>query len=218
MEPSAAPSGPGDSVDIQLEVVFEYSVMNSTRLFVLGALSRGGPMYGHQIRRAAQVDRTELWTDVKPGSLYGALHRLAAEGVIDEVRTERQGNLPARTVYAITQAGREELGAHRDEALRDTRLRPDPVDLALQNCDDLAEEEVQAAIEARRQALSAQLTSWRQLWDQASPHLRGLEPLAAEHGRYRLEAELAWHDKLLAELPKVFAAELQGASIPEEGR
>ena len=34
--------------------------MSSVRLFVLGSLARGGPMHGHQIRREAQTDRTEL--------------------------------------------------------------------------------------------------------------------------------------------------------------
>ena len=54
--------------------------MNPTRLFVLGALARHGPMYGHQIRRDARVDRAELWSEVKPGSLYAALHRLQSGG------------------------------------------------------------------------------------------------------------------------------------------
>ena len=105
--------------------------MNPTRLFVLGALARHGPMYGHQIRRDARIDRTELWSEVKPGSLYAALHRLHAEGLIEPVRTEQQGNLPARTVYAVTAEGRRELRALRAEALREVALRPDPVDLAL---------------------------------------------------------------------------------------
>ena len=48
------------------------STVNPTRLFVLGALARHGPMYGHQIRRDARIDRAELWSDVRPGSLYGA--------------------------------------------------------------------------------------------------------------------------------------------------
>src|SRR5689334_24794170 len=99
--------------------------MNSTRLFVLGSLARGGPMHGHQIRRAAQLDRIELWADVRPGSLYAALHRMEAEGVIRAIRTEQEGNRPARTIYELTDLGRAELEAQRDEALRHTRLRPD---------------------------------------------------------------------------------------------
>jgi DNA-binding PadR family transcriptional regulator len=190
--------------------------MNSTRLFILGSLTRRGPMHGHQIRRAAQVDRTELWADVKPGSLYGALHRMAAEGVIEAVRTEREGNLPARTIYAITEEGLGELSAHRGEALEDTRLRPDPVDLALQYTHGLAEEELIAAVQARRQALAAQLTSWMNLHEVARPHLTGLEPITFDHTLTRLRAELEWHDRLLEELPKLLAAERQAGGTRKE--
>lgn len=180
--------------------------MNSTRLFILGALARGGPMYGHQIRRAAQLDRTELWTDIKQGSLYGALHRMAAEGVIEVVRTEQQGSMPARTVYAITGPGRLELTAIRDEALRQTRLRPDPVDLALQNSQDMSENELRAVLEDRRAAIAAELTSWRHLREAAEPHLTGIESMGFTHTLLRLEAELSWHEEALKALPGIFAS------------
>jgi len=178
--------------------------MNSARLFVLGALARGGPMYGHQIRRAAQVDRTELWTDIKQGSLYGALHRMAAEGVIEVVRTEQQGSMPARTVYAITPAGQQELVAIRDQALRETRLRPDPVDLALQNAQDMPEDELRAVLEDRRAAIAADLAKWRHLRETAEPHLTAIESMGFSHTLLRLEAELAWHEEALKTLPAAF--------------
>src|SRR6185503_13404400 len=113
-------------------------------------------MHGHKIRRAAQLDRTELWADVKPGSLYGALRRMAAEGVIEAVRTERVGNMPERTVYAITDEGRREFDVLRHGILSDTGLRPDPVDLALAYADDLDESQLRALIEDRRAALAAE--------------------------------------------------------------
>lgn len=160
-------------------------------------------MHGYQIRRAAKLDRTELWTEVKPGSLYGALHRMAGEGLVEVVRTEREGNPPARTVYAITSAGRQELIAQRDAALREVRLRPDPVDLALQYTVDLAEDELAAAIAARRQALAAQLAMLEQELQTAGPHLVGLEPMTFQHSLVRLRAELTWHDQLLEQLPKL---------------
>ncbi len=161
-------------------------------------------MHGHQIRREAQLDRTELWSDVKRGSLYGALHRLVAEGAIEEVRTEQAGG-PERRVYAITEAGRRELVAHRDEALRQTQLRPDPVDLALQYTSDLAEEELRTLIADRRSALAAELTSWEHEWQRVAPALRGLESMTFAHTAYRLRAELEWHDHLLEQLPKLLA-------------
>jgi DNA-binding PadR family transcriptional regulator len=172
-------------------------------LFVLGSLAKEGPMHGHQIRRAAQVDRTELWTDIKPGSLYGALHRMAADGVVEVVRTEQEGNMPPRTVYGITPAGREELAEHRATALRRVRLTPDPVDLALQYIDDLDEDELRAVLTARRDEIAAQLDSWNELHAQALPYLTGLEPMTFEHTLYRLRAELAWHNEFLDRLPEL---------------
>lgn len=181
--------------------------MSSVRLYILGALAELGPMHGHQIRREAQTNRTELWTDIKVGSLYAALGRMADEGIIEAVRTERAGNLPARTVYAITDSGRLELSVLRDEALREVRLRPDPVDLALQYSAELGPGALVAAFTNRRAALSAQLDAWQLLHAQAKPYLKGVESLAFEHTMVRLEAEIAWHDRVTAELPLVLTEE-----------
>ena len=170
-------------------------------------------MYGHQIRRAAQLDRTELWTDIKQGSLYSALHRMAAEGAIEVVRTEHEGSMPARTVYAITPAGRQELVALRDEALRQTRLRPDPVDLALQNAQDMPRPELRLVLENRRSAIAADLAAWRHLRETAGPHITGIEALGFSHTLLRLEAELAWHDECLGALAAVPAS---GDDGPEQ--
>jgi DNA-binding PadR family transcriptional regulator len=188
--------------------------MNGTRLFVLGMLANGGPMHGHQIRRAAQIDRTELWANVKPGSLYGALHRMEAEGVIKALRTEQEGNRPARTVYEITQEGLAELKAHRDEALTHTRLRPDPVDLALQFTDDLSLAELQAVIGERRAALAAEQASWLRLRTMAEPYLEPMDKMTFRHTLLRLETELAWHDELLAQLPELLAEATETAEEP----
>lgn len=175
--------------------------MNSTRLFVLGSLARRGPMHGHQIRREAQIDRTELWANVNPGSLYGALHRMEAEGVIRAVRTEQEGNRPARTVYEITQDGRAEMLAQRDEALQHTRLRPDPVDLALQFTSEMSEEDLRAVIQERRLSLAAEQSSWLRLRTMAEPYLSPMDRATFRHTLLRLETELAWHDELLEQLP-----------------
>ncbi|MFC9691823.1 PadR family transcriptional regulator [Kribbella sp. NPDC056951] len=172
--------------------------MRSTRLFVLGALADGGPMHGHKIRTAAQVDRVDLWADVKPGSLYGALRRMADEGVLEVVRTEQEGNLPARTVYGITRKGRAELSTLLRATLADTTLRPDPMQLVLLHRRAISDEELLAAIRARRESYDAQLEYWENLRTEAEPHLTGLEPVAFDHTLLRLRAEVEWHDRLLA--------------------
>ena len=190
--------------------------MNTTRLFILGTLARGGQMHGHQIRRAAQTDHTELWANVKPGSLYGALHRMESEGIVEAVRTEQEGKRPARTVYEITEAGRGELAAHRDEALREARLGPDPVDLALHFTEDLSEGALRSALEGRRDSLASQLASWRQVRESADQYLSEMEKMTFGHTMVRLETELVWHDELLEKLPGLLAAD-PNASGQQDG-
>jgi len=171
--------------------------MNPTRLFVLGALAKRGPMYGHQLRRGARLDRADLWSDVRPGSLYGALHRLAAEGLIEALRTEQDGRLPARTVYAITGEGRRELTALRAEAFQEAGLRPDPVDLALAMGGDLDEDILRGYLDDRIRLLSAQAARFARQRDRAWPDQTVADDLVAEHARLRIEAELAWHQIVL---------------------
>jgi DNA-binding PadR family transcriptional regulator len=185
--------------------------MNPTRLFVLGALARHGPMYGHQIRRDARIDRTELWSDVKPGSLYAALHRLQAEGLIEPVRTEQQGNWPARTVYAITAEGRRELRALRGEALREVALRPDPVDLALAVSTDLDEDTLRGYVSGRREALASRAAFFAHERERAWPDQTPADDLIIEHAITRIEAELRWHDLVLDRIGRLVADPAPGA-------
>jgi DNA-binding PadR family transcriptional regulator len=180
--------------------------MNPTRLFVLGALVRHGPMYGHQIRRDARIDRTELWSEVKPGSLYSALHRMQAEGLIEPVRTEQHGNLPARTVYAITTEGRRELRALREEALREVTMRPDPVDLALAMSADLDEDALRGYFASRRQALSGRAALFARVRAHAWPDQGPADDLVIEHAMARIETELRWHDMVLDRIGKLAAS------------
>jgi len=179
--------------------------VNPTRLFVLGALAKHGPMYGHQLRRDARLDRADMWSDVRPGSLYGALHRLAAEGLIEAVRTEQSGNLPARTVYAITDEGLRELRVLRAEALAEVGLRPDPVDLALAMSGDLDEDTLRGYVEDRIRALSAEAARFAHHRERVWPDQTVADDLVVEHARLRIEAELGWHQLVLDRIGKLTA-------------
>ena len=192
--------------------------MNPTRLFILGALAKHGPMYGHQLRRDARLDRTELWSEVRPGSLYGALHRLAAEGLIEPLRTEQDGQLPARTVYGITEEGHRELRALRAEALQEVRLQPDPVDLALAMSRDLDPVILRGYLEDRVRALSARAAQFDHQRDRLWPGQTVADDLVVEHARLRIRAELEWHQLVLDQLGKLTADSQRPDSRPAAAR
>ena len=105
--------------------------MSSTRLFVLGSFAEHGAMHGHALRLVAEQEHIDRWADVAGSAIYGALKRLTAEGLLREVRVEREGNYPERQVYDITDEGRAVLDDLRLEAIREVVIRPDPVDLGL---------------------------------------------------------------------------------------
>ena len=76
----------------------ESSPVSSTLLFIIDALARHGEMHGHQLRLLAEQEHVHLRTDFSVGGLYGAIKRLAGEGLLTEVRTERAGGYPERQV------------------------------------------------------------------------------------------------------------------------
>ncbi|MEU7139934.1 PadR family transcriptional regulator [Nocardia sp. NPDC046473] len=177
--------------------------MNETRLFVLAALAKRGPMHGHQLRRDARLDRAELWSRVKPGSLYGALHRMEDENLIRPLRTEQQGGLPARTVYEITDEGRRELRVLREEAFTDVEIRPDVVDLALAVSADLDRELLRGYLEDRIAALHARSSRIEHQLDRRWPDQNLVDDLIVDHARIRIQSEIDWHEKVLANIDKL---------------
>ena len=177
---------------------------NPVRLLILGLLA-GGPLHGHQIRRAAEQSGIEQWGGVKVGALYGMLHRLETEGLIEPVRTEQEGRRPQRTVYAITPDGHTELAIHRDRALTQPVLHSTTVEAALKWPAGLDRNALQERLSRRREGFADALTD---LVASRELYLReGKLPAAAIAGYRRtqlhLEAELAWHDELEAMLPAI---------------
>ena len=87
-------------------------VAASTTPLVLAILAEG-ESYGYAIiKRVAELSGGHLqWTD---GMLYPVLHRLERQGYVaakwDTAETGRQ-----RKYYRITEAGRTELAAHREQ-------------------------------------------------------------------------------------------------------
>lgn len=177
---------------------------NLVRLMILGLLA-GGPLHGHQIRRIAEETGVEQWGGVKVGALYGMLHRLEGEGLIEPVKVEQQGNRPQRTVYEITPDGLAELAIHRDRALTQPAVYSTTVEAALKWPSGLDRDALHDRLSRRRAALAAaldDLVASRELYRQ-----EGKLPAAAlagyRRGELHLAAELAWHDELESMLPEI---------------
>jgi DNA-binding PadR family transcriptional regulator len=78
------------------------------RLYLLKLLEES-PRHGYEVIRLLEDRFLGLYAP-SPGTIYPRLQRLEAEGLVTQSREEG-----GRKVYRITDAGREELAARRDE-------------------------------------------------------------------------------------------------------
>lgn len=181
--------------------------MSTVRIFVLDSLVRHGPMHGHQMRALAEQEHVDEWTDITAGSLYGALKRLETDGLVEAVRTEREGNYPERRVLGVTDAGRAALARMHAATLATVAIRPDPVDLALARPQPETLDDLPDVVAARVAELRAALTGHRQHLEQIDQYLTVAERLTVSHGVDRLQAEIDFHERFLAAVPEIVADE-----------
>ena len=81
------------------------------------ALLAERPMHPYEMYQLMLQRREDRVVKVSAGSLYRAVERLAADGYIAETGVEREGNRPERTVYAITDAGRDAVRSTLEQML-----------------------------------------------------------------------------------------------------
>jgi DNA-binding PadR family transcriptional regulator len=178
--------------------------MNLTRLMALGILARSGPSHGHHIRRVAELTDVGEWGGVSVGALYRELRAMEREGLVEAMRTEKVGNRPERTVYAITDEGRLELTALREQAIKPPLASgPDPFGVALLfAADGVDREELRRTLRARREMLAiwaAEMAAEREGLV-AKGYLDVLAAAVMRRGIVHAEAEVRWHDELDATL------------------
>ncbi|HUO89727.1 MAG TPA: PadR family transcriptional regulator [Rhizomicrobium sp.] len=171
--------------------------MSSIRLFVLSVVAEFGPVHGHLIRQFAERMQAPLWTDISVGAIYGAINRLASEGLLRETKQERAGNRPTRQLYEITEEGRRALDELRREGLSEIWFKPDPFDLALTRIDRKIAKTLPAILAKRLEAVRAMLAERRKAIEAARPTVGVAKLWVLRHGEYRLEAEVAYLTDLL---------------------
>lgn len=164
-------------------------------------------MHGHQLRLLAEKEHVQEWTDISVGALYGALKRMATEGLIEEVRAEREGGYPERQVYAITDVGRISLGVTKRNALREIVVRTDPFDLAMSRLDRSKLGELDELLSARISLLKAMAKDAEAHLVSISRYLTYTEHLVMQHKVERLKADGRWHEDLYKHLPEIIADE-----------
>ncbi len=182
----------------------------STRLVILGFL-RGRPQYGYEIKQMIEHVMGD-WTNIAFGSIYFALKKLAEEEFVEKVGTEQEGGRPSRTVYQITDAGRDEFMHLLRKVWDNVERQTFDFDIGLSFMGALPIEEVAGYLRKRVTHLEHILhyLDAHQAEELADEHVPNrLVSAVFDHHRLHLQAELDWTRGLLQSVEQgVYDAEI----------
>jgi DNA-binding PadR family transcriptional regulator len=175
---------------------------DNARIAILGLLARYGPKHGYDLRRLIEEQNIDFFANVQLGSIYAALKKLAADGLIRE-RRSGNGQGPPRTTYAITAAGSRELHALLSRALTEASQRERPIDLAIHFSGLLDVDELRGLLAKRITRLEraqSNIDAIAEAEKHPSPAVQAIITDLTLHYRLVNEAEREWTKKLLERL------------------
>ncbi|GAA3434561.1 PadR family transcriptional regulator [Kutzneria kofuensis] len=159
------------------------------------------PMHPYEMAQVLRTRHIEARANVKPGSLYHAVERLESHGHIEVVDTQREGRRPERTVYGVTEAGRDAF-LERAKAMVGS-VAPDYPEYAtgLSALNELEREDALAELRARALKLQAAAAADQVIIDslEAKP-LPAVYWLDVKFMAARRAFELAWTNQLIEDI------------------
>ena len=172
-------------------------VSNPLALAVLALLVER-PTHPYEMGRTLRERNKEASIKLNYGSLYGVLEQLLRVGWVAKRETLRDTARPERTIYEITDAGRDELQDWMAELVSLPTKEYRAFEAALALIGVLVPEEALRLLNVRRQRLEARIAEQRAGIDALVAG--GLHPMFLIENEYRLAleiAEKAFVDRLL---------------------
>jgi DNA-binding PadR family transcriptional regulator len=172
-------------------------VSNLLALAVLSYLTRE-PMHPYALSRALRDNDDARSIKFNQGSLYMVVQQLAKAGFIIERETTRDSLRPERTVYALTDAGRDEMRDWMRELVEEPQHEYGHFVAALSLIAALPPDVVVELLGRRLLRLAEQRDEIRTIMDTALGH--GLHPLFLVEEDYRLallDAEFAFVERFI---------------------
>lgn len=172
----------------------------SVRLVILGLL-RDKPLYGYELKQIIE-ERMGDWTSIAFGSIYFALGKLAEEGFVEKVATEKAGARPSRSIYRITDSGREEFLRLLRENWRSMKRFYHPFDIGLFFIEALPIEEVKGYLRERIATLERVIryVTAHRAERMAMKEVPRYAGAIFDHSLVHLRAELEWTKDVLAKV------------------
>ncbi|MFL6122264.1 PadR family transcriptional regulator [Actinophytocola sp.] len=158
-------------------------------------------MHPYEMTQLMRERRVDLRVKLRPGSLYHTVERLEGQGIIEVVGTQRQGRRPERTVYALTEAGRD-VFVEQARAMLATPAQEYPqYPVALSAANELDQDDALAQLRTRVLALRARIAADQVIIDhRLTRHLPKMYWIEFDFTHHQRQAELAWTERLVEDL------------------
>ena len=173
-------------------------VNNLLGLAVLSYLSQE-PMHPYALGRTLREHGDARSIKYNHGSLYMVVQQLAKAGFVAELETGREGMRPEHTVYALTDAGRQELNSWLRTLVEQPQHEYPAFVAALAFLGALPPGEATVLLGHRLDLLAAELSDIRELIAQAlAEGVPGLFMIEEEYRLAQLETEYGFVENLIA--------------------
>jgi DNA-binding PadR family transcriptional regulator len=160
------------------------------------------PMHPYEMKLKMKERGHDQVIRLKGGSIYDTVERLEEGGFITSQAPSREGRRPERTVYEITDTGRDEITAWLREMLAQPVNDYPQFAAALAFFAALDKEEVIRLLQVRSAMLESQIAGTQKAWENWTTTMRipRLFLVEAEYGIAMNQAELEWVRSLIAEI------------------
>ncbi|MEU9210418.1 PadR family transcriptional regulator [Streptomyces sp. NPDC048415] len=157
-------------------------------------------MHPYEIAQTLRRRGKDTSLKINYGSLYTVVQNLEKHGFVEVSEVQRQGNRPERTLYGITDAGRDEATEWLSDLLAVPAQEYPIFESALSLMGVLHPDEVVRLLGERLGGLEVRAASLRGVLAKLSETLPRLFLIEAEYKAHMIEAEAAWVRSFLAEV------------------
>jgi DNA-binding PadR family transcriptional regulator len=188
------------------------AALSPMAIAALGLLAER-PMHPYEMYQLLLEREEHSVLKVRPGTLYHTVDRLARDGLVRPLHTEREGNRPERTTFEITEPGRRELSRRLLEMLSAPAREYPEFPLAISEAHNLSATQVIACLRTRIQALRDEERHVEERFAAlGTPDVPRLYWLNVDYDRAVRAAQLAWLQRIVDELE---SGELPWRDSPE---
>ncbi|MFJ2020160.1 MULTISPECIES: PadR family transcriptional regulator [Streptomyces] len=158
------------------------------------------PMHPYEIAQTLRRRGKDSSLKINYGSLYTVVQNLEKHGFVEVAEVQREGNRPERTLYGITDAGREEAVQWLSDLLAVPAQEFPIFEAALSLMGVLAPDEVARLLQERLDTLQVRAASARGGLEKLYEKLPRLFLIETEYQLHMIEAEAAWVRDFLLEI------------------